>query len=161
MHSLKSFFLPAAATILLLTSCSKSDSSDRCIVPSTAAPSTEVNALQAYISSNGITAAADARGFFYTISRAGDTAKRPSLCSSVKVSYTGRFTNGNQFDAGNNATFVLGNLILGWQEGIPLIGKGGSLILYLPPSLAYGASGSGSIPANANLVFAIDLVDVF
>jgi FKBP-type peptidyl-prolyl cis-trans isomerase len=31
--------------------------------------------------------------------------------------------------------------------------------LYLPPSLAYGSSGKGTIPANSSLIFTIELLD--
>lgn len=103
----------------------------------------------------------DTRGFFFNITREGDTAtKRPTVCSSLKFSYTLRLLNGTQLEAGNNTAGTLSNLIAGWQEGIPLIGKGGYITLYLPPSLAYGAAGQGSVPGNTNLMFQIDLVDV-
>ena len=64
------------------------------------------------------------------------------------------------FDSGNNVQFNLSGLIIGWQEGIPLIAPGGSITLYLPPSLAYGSTAVGSIPANSILVFTIDLLAV-
>ena len=41
-----------------------------------------------------------------------------------------------------------------------LIAPGGSITLYLPPSLAYGSTAVGSIPANSILVFTIDLLAV-
>jgi len=79
----------------------------------------------------------------------------------VVVNYVGKLTNGTIFDSGNNVSFSLGGLITGWQEGIPLIAPGGSITLYLPPSLAYGSRATGSIPANSNLIFKIDLKSVY
>ena len=74
------------------------------------------------------------------------------------------FTNGNIFDQteANPATFLLGNLILGWKLGLPLIKPGGSIILYLPPSLAYGDNPDprSGIPPNSVLIFEIKLVSV-
>ena len=68
--------------------------------------------------------------------------------------------NNVKFDENlTGTTFALGGLILGWQKGIPLIQKGGSINLYIPPSLGYGANATGSIPANSILVFTIQLVD--
>ncbi len=144
---------------LSFSSCSKSDT-NRCATVQTTAPTDEVARLQSELSTNNITAVGDNRGFYYIITRTGDETKKPSPCSQVRVSYTLRLMNGTQVDAANNQSFLLSNLIAGWQEGLPLIGEGGYITLYVPPSLAYGVTGSGSIPPNANLIFQIELVAV-
>ena len=142
--------LIAAITI---AGCSKKDD---CPAVNVTAPSNEVATLKAYLDANNISATADARGFFYTIKTAG-SADKPTACQTVTVAYTGQLTNGQSFDSSPGATFPLSNLITGWQEGIPLIGTGGSIVLYLPPSLAYGSRATGGIPANSNLIFNIEL----
>jgi FKBP-type peptidyl-prolyl cis-trans isomerase FkpA len=142
------------AVIAIITGCSKKDSG--CPSVNISAPDTEVANLKAYLDAKNISAIADARGFFYTIKTAGSAAK-PTVCQTVAVAYVGKLTNGQTFDSSTNATFPLSTLITGWQEGIPLIGTGGSIVLYLPPSLAYGNRSAGSIPANSNLIFTIDL----
>ncbi|MFB9245329.1 FKBP-type peptidyl-prolyl cis-trans isomerase [Massilia antarctica] len=53
-----------------------------------------------------------------------------------------------------------GSLIEGWVQGIPGMKVGGKRTLSIPSSLAYGANGKGVIPANAGLVFDIELVGV-
>lgn len=142
-------------------SCTKSDT-NRCLTGvSVNADSTESANLKAYLDTMGIAATADPRGFYYVINKAGDTSLKPTICSTIRVSYTGRLTNNTQFDASNYATLNLNNLVLGWQEGLPHIGKGGSIILFVPPSLGYGANASSNIPANSTLVFWIDLLDVY
>ncbi len=123
------------------------------------APPSEVAALKAYLDANSITATEDSRGFFYIIGAPG-SGTHPGTCNSVTVNYTGRLTSGAVFDTNNGVNFPLANLILGWQEGIPLIGAGGSITLYLPPTLGYGSQAVGSIPANSNLIFTIDLLGV-
>ena len=146
---------------LFLLSCSKTDDNTvRCAPVIATAPSSEVTALQAYLSANAISAVGDSRGFFYVIHRNGDTSRRPTVCSKIRISYTGRLTNGQQFDAQGSIDFILGNLILGWQEGLPLIGEGGSITLYIPPSLGYGSQAREKIPANSILVFSIDLLAI-
>jgi len=100
-------------------------------------------------------------GFFYSIETpgAGVTA---GLCNAVSVKYVGKLTNGTIFDqtTGSPATFTLGELIVGWQKGLPLIKPGGKIHLYIPPSLGYGANANGPIPANSNLIFDMELVAV-
>lgn len=139
---------------LIQTACSKKEN---CDPVTTAAPESEITTLRNHLTTYGITATEDYRGFFYVIINPGGSDK-PSVCDDVKVNYVGRFLNGTVFDQANGASFGLQKLIVGWQEGIPLIGAGGKIRLYLPPTLAYGSSGSGSIPANSNLIFDIDLL---
>jgi FKBP-type peptidyl-prolyl cis-trans isomerase FkpA len=122
-------------------------------------PQTETAALKQYIETKGIKATADERGFYYTIQKPGSGAK-PTVCSNVTVNYKGTLTNGESFDDGEGVSFYLNQLILGWQVGIPLVAPGGSVTLYLPPSLAYGNQEQSGIPANSILVFEIDLVKV-
>jgi FKBP-type peptidyl-prolyl cis-trans isomerase FkpA len=90
-----------------------------------------------------------------TAAKAGD---------SITVTYTGWFADGTTFDSssfhGNPASFPLGRFIPGWQEGVPGMKVGGKRRLIIPPALAYGASGRGSIPPNATLTFDIGLVSI-
>jgi FKBP-type peptidyl-prolyl cis-trans isomerase len=144
-------------SVIAFASCKKDNNRD-CSPLTIAAPSSEVETLRAYLTANSITATEDSRGFFYTINTAGST--KPTVCNTVTVNYSGKLTNGTQFDAANNVTFPLSRLVLGWQEGIPLIGTGGSITLYLPPSLGYGSADYGNIPGNSILIFNIDLAGV-
>jgi FKBP-type peptidyl-prolyl cis-trans isomerase FkpA len=148
--------------LVATTSCNKKDdnNNNNCPDVTTTAPASEVATLRTYIQANNIIAVEDPRGFFYTIDAPGSGSK-PTACSGVTVNYVGKLTDGTTFDSGNNVTFSLGRLIIGWQEGIPLIAPGGSITLYLPPSLAYGSRATGGIPANSNLIFKIDLKAVF
>ncbi len=76
------------------------------------------------------------------------------------VRYTGRLTNGRQFDAGQLSAVLDGNsLIAGFNEGVIGMRVGGKRKLVIPPSLGYGSDGQGAIiPGNATLVFDIELL---
>ena len=72
---------------------------------------------------------------------------------------------GVQFESsvgGTPFSFTLGagQVIAGWDQGLPGQKVGGLRRLVIPPSLAYGSVRNGPIPPNATLVFEIDMVDV-
>lgn len=154
---MKNFLLPLLFLAVAATGCKKSMES--CDTVMTMAPAEEVTKLEKYLSDNSIEATKDNRGFYYIIADSGK-GSRPTICSTVTVNYSGRLTTGSLFDEASDISFNLGQLITGWQEGIPLIAKGGRILLYLPPGLAYGSQANGSIPANSILTFDITLTEV-
>jgi peptidylprolyl isomerase len=87
----------------------------------------------------------------------------------VEVHYVGvSWNNGKQFDAswdrgGQPFQFPLGQgqVISGWDEGIPGMKVGGRRILVIPPDQGYGAAGAPpDIAPNETLVFVVDLVGI-
>jgi FKBP-type peptidyl-prolyl cis-trans isomerase len=87
---------------------------------------------------------------------------------TVTVNYVGvLYKGGKEFDASwkRNQPFQFqlgqGAVIPGWDQGVPGMKVGGRRELIIPAALAYGAQGSPpTIPANAPLVFVIDLLGV-
>jgi peptidylprolyl isomerase len=87
---------------------------------------------------------------------------------TLTVNYVGKlFSNGKTFDASwnRNQTFPfqlgVGAVIKGWDEGLAGMKVGGRRMLVIPSDLAYGKTGSPpTIPANAALVFVVDLLKV-
>lgn len=121
------------------------------------APASEIQAVQDYLTAQGITNAQEhCSGMFYKIDNAG-TGKQPTACSAVDVNYVGSLTNGTVFDQGTNFQTYLGGVIQGWANGVPLIKAGGTIHLYIPPSLGYGSQDYGPIPGNSVLIFGITL----
>ena len=122
---------------------------------------TDVKKIEGYLSDNNLVAESTASGLHYIIEEEG-TGGHPTIDNEVTVHYKGYLLNGNVFDetSASPATFLLGGLIDGWKEGIPLLQKGGKGKFFLPSKLGYGRSGSGSsVPANSVLIFEIELVD--
>lgn len=121
----------------------------------------DIEKIENYLDENGLTAQSTASGLHYIIELEG-TGEHPASNSTVTVNYAGYLLNGNEFDATNGTpvTFPLQNLIAGWQEGIPLLKKGGKGKFFLPSYLGYGSSSpSSSIPSNSVLIFDIELVN--
>ncbi len=87
--------------------------------------------------------------------------------ATITAHYTGAVAaTGNVFqsskDFGGPISFGLNQVIKGWTDGVPGMKVGGVRRLLIPASQAYGATpppGSG-IPANADLVFDIELVAI-
>lgn len=150
-------------SVLLFNSCVKN--APECEKVTAVAPASEVEALRAYLSSKAITAKEDYRGFFYTIHNEG-TGSNPTTCDNITVNYTGKLTDDSIFDSGEGTIIPLASTIIGWRAGVPLIKESeGSITLYLPPSMGYGAGvldefGNYVIPPNAILIFEVDLLSV-
>ncbi len=117
--------------------------------------------MAGFASSNGLTMTEHSSGLQYQIISAGVGATA-TLTSEVSVRYTGKMMDGSVFETvtGTPVKFTLGQVIPGWQLAIPLIQEGGLIRVLIPSSLAYGCTGSGSIPGNSVLYFEIQLVDV-
>jgi peptidylprolyl isomerase len=93
---------------------------------------------------------------------------------NVTVQYTGWLIDGTEFDSSRTSgrtpfTFQLGqgNVIPGWDEGVPGMKVGGKRKLIIPSDLAYGPSGQTDpntgavvIPPSATLVFEVELTKV-
>lgn len=104
-------------------------------------------------------------GLQYKIVRSGPAGgAKPDVQDEVKVHYHGTLTDGTVFDssydAGAPAVFRIQGLIPAWEQALPMMKPGDEWILYVPPQLGYGETGSGPIPPNSVLVFRIELLDV-
>ena len=96
-----------------------------------------------------------ASGLYYRDIRVG-TGTTIAAGQALKVKYSGALANGTIFDSGTYSFTIPGQVIQGWNEGLLGMKVGGSRQLIIPPSLGYGAAGSGPIPPNAVLVFTVE-----
>jgi FKBP-type peptidyl-prolyl cis-trans isomerase FkpA len=104
------------------------------------------------------------------------TGKEANAGSTVVVHYTGWFykplaarQHGRKFDSsldGGREPLVFqlgaGKVIKGWDQGLVGMKVGGKRTLIIPSELAYGkrGAGGGAIPADADLIFDVELIDV-
>lgn len=102
-------------------------------------------------------------GVAYTVIKAG-TGPKPSELDSVGVRYRGTLTTGEEFDAtqdGKTSTLRINQVIMGWREALKHMPVGSKWELVIPPQLAYGERGVGSvIGPNETLVFEVELVEI-
>jgi FKBP-type peptidyl-prolyl cis-trans isomerase len=86
--------------------------------------------------------------------------------SGAAVHYYGALMDGQPFDNSYRRgepyrlTVGRGEVIKGWDEGLQLLNEGGSAFLVIPSSLAYGETGSGSIPPGATIMFHVGINEV-
>ena len=102
-----------------------------------------------------------ASGLQYKMIKEG-TGDKPGPNDTVTVDYTGTTIDGTIFDStdksGQDATFPLSQVIPCWTQGLQLMRVGGSMELFCPASLAYGARSVGDvIGPNETLKFIINL----
>jgi len=94
------------------------------------------------------------------------TGATAGVGDTVTVNYVGTLTNGTKFDSsydrGQTFSFRIGagQVIAGWDQGVPGMKIGGKRRLTIPPSLGYGNQAVGPIPANSTLLFDVDLVSI-
>ena len=111
-----------------------------------------------------------ASGLQYEDTRPGTGATAVAGKTCV-MHYTGWLwtdgAKGKKFDSsldhGSPFSFALGGgqVIRGWDEGVAGMKIGGKRTLLISPDLGYGTRGAGGvIPANATLVFDVELLDL-
>ena len=125
----------------------------------------EADALN-YIKANNLNAQRLPSGMYYVVEKPG-TGAQPENNKNVKVNYHGTLFNGTVFDSSLKPgrtpfEFILGRgqVIKGWDQGIPLFKVGGKGKLIIPPAMGYGEQGQGEIPPNSWLVFDIEVLGV-
>ena len=104
-----------------------------------------------------------ASGLYYVIDKQGTPIQKGK---TIKVHYEGTMLSGEKFDSSYDRNdpiefpIGVGQVIQGWDEGIPLIGTGGKGTLYIPSHLGYGERGAGGvIKPNSTLVFRVEVLD--
>ena len=125
----------------------------------------DLTRIQGYINENNLSGFSSTdNGLYYKLVEAGNTTF-PSNGDTLSVEYIGELLDGSEFDRSNTDQpfeFVLGQgqVIEGWEIGLPKIDEGGSGILIIPSGLGYGSAITSSIPENSVLIFRIDLIDI-
>ena len=106
-----------------------------------------------------------ASGLQYRIITEGSGTENPSPSSIVTVHYSGKLTDGTEFDSSYKrnqpASFPVNGVIRGWTEALQLMHVGDKWELTIPSDLAYGRQGaSTAIPPDAILIFEVELLEI-
>jgi len=115
------------------------------------------------------TASADttttASGLQYRVITEGAGTESPGPSSLVTVHYSGKLTDGTEFDSSYKrnqpASFPVNGVIRGWTEALQLMHVGDKWELTIPSDLGYGSQGAGNaIPPDATLIFEVELLEI-
>ena len=85
---------------------------------------------------------------------------------TVSVHYTGTLEDGTKFDSsvdrGTPFEFTVGGgrVIQGWDQGLAGMKVGEKSKLTIPAEMGYGSRDMGTIPANSNLIFEIEVLEI-
>lgn len=144
-------FAPALALVVFLTACGSEDEGGS--AASTEAASCETGPVEV---TEGLT--------YEEIECGGGEEAGPG--DTVSMHYTGTLEDGSEFDSSVGGepfelTIGAGQVIEGWEQGIPGMRVGGKRKLTIAPELAYGEAGAGDvIPPNATLIFEVELIEI-
>ena len=87
------------------------------------------------------------------------TGASPTITDVALINYKGTLPGGKVFDEGKQAVFPLEGVIPGFTRALEQMQKGGKYKVLIPSELGYGSEAKGSIPANTDLTFEIELLD--
>ncbi len=95
------------------------------------------------------------------------TGREVKAGDTVVMHYKGTLTDGTKFDSSYDrgepfsTKIGVGQVIKGWDQGVPGMKVGGKRKLVIPGDMAYGSRGvPGAIPPNATLVFEVELLEI-
>lgn len=138
--------------LLLFTSCTSDDGID--IEGQLAS---DVASIDSFLAVNDIDAVKDPSGVRYVINDIGDGVSFVGT-DDIFVTYNGTLFNGSEFDnVANRQIFLNDVAIEGWKIGLPNVNEGGSITLYIPSVLAFGAFTAQGLPANSNIIYNISV----
>ena len=104
-------------------------------------------------------------GLQYLDLKVGD-GRSPESGDLVTMNFIGSLPDGTVFantqTSGKpiTAQYDRGQLLPGWEEGLAKMKAGGTAQMVLPPELAFGPQGYGSIPPNTPIILEVDLLSV-
>lgn len=119
--------------------------------------------IREYLDSTNVTMDKTEDGLYYNIIDEGEGDEYIRFNDQVVFAYKGYHLNGNSFQVvheNDPLTFKVGQLIIGWQDALMMLKKGGKIEIIIPPQLAYGEKQTDLIPQHSILRYELSVLDV-
>jgi len=166
---MKKFILFILSGVLILgyLSCAKSNPAPN-TPPCTNKSVADASAALISLAGDSVVLSHDSTGLYYHIIDSGNSVKAGPY-SGLTVTYVAKLMNNQIFDSASNSNLngaQLYQLIPGWQIGLPKIGVGGHIQLFIPSALAWGCNGIVTpggvtvVPADNPVYFDVKLLGV-
>ncbi|MFD0766366.1 FKBP-type peptidyl-prolyl cis-trans isomerase [Mucilaginibacter lutimaris] len=158
---MKKYLLILSVLVVGLASCSKEKTQPVPVVDVAAQAKIDNDLILAYLNGhpNILATKDETSGVYYQVLDAG-TGEAITPSSKLIVNYEGKDLKDVVFEAKDNLSFTLPQVIAGWQIGLPKIKNGGKILLIIPSNYGYGPYVNGPIPANSVLIFTITVKSV-
>jgi FKBP-type peptidyl-prolyl cis-trans isomerase FkpA len=122
----------------------------------------DIATIDSYLDANAIQAYKDKSGIRFVIHQQGQPGVPPKFEHTVKVNLTGKFLINEEtfYSATTTERPLAGYDSYGLKYAISLFTKGTKATVYVPSGLAYGNIDRPQIPANSNLIYEVELIDI-
>lgn len=126
----------------------------------------DIAAIDTYLAENEIEAIEDPSGIRYQILQEGD-GDTPNLFSKVKIKLKGSllssstvFLQETTVSPSDSFDSYVTDYTYGLKLGLLLFPVGTKAKVFVPSTIAYGSTGATGVPANANVVFEVEVLEI-
>jgi|SRR5690554_123894 len=119
--------------------------------------------IQNYLDSANVSMNKTEDGLYYRIIKEGEGDEYVRFNDQVVFAYKGYHLNGNSFQVVHESdplAYKVGQLIIGWQDALMMLKKGGEIEIIVPPHLAYGDKETDLIPKHSILRYELTVLDI-
>ncbi len=123
----------------------------------------QMDDIQVWIENSGLEFTGSGTGLYYHIEQAGNPNRIPDSSHEVSFKHMGYLLDSTVFANvwSPSDHFPLAGLVVGFQEGLKIIGEGGRAVVVFPSTLGYGSTARLGIPEYSPLVFRLELVNYY
>jgi FKBP-type peptidyl-prolyl cis-trans isomerase len=125
----------------------------------------DIKTIDDFLTAQSITGVKDTTGLRYIVTQSG-TGQIPSWYSKVRIRYTGTilgtetvfYSGTSEPEPGYDSRVIY--YVHGFQVGLQKMPVGSKATFYVPSALAFGSEVIGTVPANSNLKYEMELLDI-